>query len=59
MTGKKRFVRTTLTLALPLILIWAFVETLLREIGSACWYAWNDVQQNVEAYRREMRREDY
>jgi hypothetical protein len=59
MTGKQIFVRTTLTLALPLILIWAFAETLLREIGSAFWYAWNDVQQNVEAYRREMRREDY
>jgi len=59
MTAKKMFVRSALTVALPLILIWAFIETLLREIGSAVWYAWNDVRLNVVAYRREMQRDDY
>jgi hypothetical protein len=56
--SKQIFVRTALTLALPLILILAFAETLLRETGWAFWYAWNDVRQNVEAYRREMRGDD-
>jgi len=59
MTGKQIFVRTTLTLALPLILIFAFVGTLLHEMRSAFWFAWQEVWLNVEAYRYHMRRDDY
>ena len=59
MTGKQIFVRSVLTISLPLILIWAFVETLLREMRSAFWYAWNEVQQNLAAYREQMKKDDY
>jgi hypothetical protein len=59
MTGRQLFIRTSLTAALPFILIWAFVETLGREIKSAFWYARNEVQQNIAAYREMMKREDY
>ena len=59
MTGKQMFVRSVLTISLPLILIWAFVETLLREMRSAFWYARNEVQQNLAAYREQMKKDDY
>lgn len=54
----RTFVRSILTVTLPLILLWAFVETLCREMRSAFWSAWLEVRANVEAYHREMRRED-
>lgn len=59
MTGKQMFVRTTLTLGLPFILVWAFFEVLLRDVRSAFWFAWLEVRCNVESYHREMEREDY
>ena len=59
MKGKQMFVRSALTIGLPLILIWAFVETLLREMRSAFWYARNEVQQNLAAYREQMKKDDY
>ena len=59
MTRKQLFVRSALTLALPVVLIWVFVEALYREMRSAVWHAWNDVQQNIAAYRDQIKREDY
>jgi len=58
MTGKQIFLRAALTLALPVILIFAFVGTLLHELRSAFWFAWQEVRLNVEAYRDHMRRDD-
>lgn len=55
MTGKHKTIRVILTLTLPIILVWAFVETLCREMRSAFWYARNEVQQNIAAYRDQMR----
>jgi hypothetical protein len=37
---KRMFVRSALTIGLPLILIWAFVEELWRGIRSAFRFAW-------------------
>jgi hypothetical protein len=51
------FVRTALTLLLPIILIWVFVEKLCREIVSAFRYAWLEVRENCEVYRDLMRRD--
>lgn len=59
MTGKRIFVRSALTAALPFILIWAFVETLLREMRSAFRFAWLEARINLEDYHRQMEREDY
>ena len=59
MTGRHIFIRSSLTVALPFILIWAFVETLFREMRSAFWHARLEVRANIEAYRREIRRKDY
>jgi hypothetical protein len=59
MTSKKTFVRSVLTLGLPLVLIWAFTEELWRGIRSAFRFAWLEVRCNLEAYRREMERNDY
>jgi hypothetical protein len=59
MTGKQMFVRSALTISLPLILIWAFVEELWRGIRSAFRFAWLEVRANLAAYRDQMKREDY
>jgi ABC-type arginine/histidine transport system permease subunit len=53
------FVRSALTIGLPLILIWAFVEELWRGIRSAFRFAWLEVRMNIAAYREQMQREDY
>ena len=50
------FVRTALTLLLPIILIWVFVDKLCREIISAFRYAWLEVRENCDVYRELMRR---
>jgi hypothetical protein len=55
MMGKHLFLRTALTVLLPLILIWAFVEVLLREMGRSFRYAWLEAKSNLEAYHRQMR----
>jgi hypothetical protein len=59
MTGKQMFVRSVLTIALPLILIWAFADELWRGIRSAFRFAWLEVRANLAAYRDQMKREDY
>ena len=59
MTGKQIFVRSALTVGLPVILIWAFVEELWRGILSAFRFAWLEVRMNIAAYREQMKREDY
>jgi hypothetical protein len=59
MTGKQMFVRSALTLGLPVILLWAFVEELWRGIRSAFWFAWLEVCANIAAYHDAMQREDY
>jgi hypothetical protein len=59
MTSKKTFVRSVLTLGLPLVLIWAFTEELWRGIRSAFRFAWLEVRANIAAYRNEMGRDDY
>jgi hypothetical protein len=59
MRRKQIFVRSSITVALPFILIWAFVEVLCREMRSGLRFAWLEVRANVEAYHREMEREDY
>jgi hypothetical protein len=59
MTTKQVVIRSALTAGLPFILIWAFVETLCRELRSALRHARLEVRANIEAYHREMRREDY
>ena len=52
------FVRSTLTIALPFVLIWAFVAELWRGLGSAFRYAWLEVRINVASYRDLMKREE-
>jgi hypothetical protein len=59
MTRKRMFVRSAITMALPLILIWAFTEELWRGIRSAFRFAWLEVRSNIAAYRNEMGRDDY
>lgn len=46
------FVRALLILALPFVLVWAFVETLLIEIAGAFKSAWLDVRINAADFRR-------
>jgi hypothetical protein len=58
-TTKQIFIRSSLTVALPFILIWAFVAQLAHEMRSAFRFAWLEVRANIEAYHREMRRKDY
>ncbi len=58
MTTKQIFIRSSLTIALPFVLIWAFVAELLRGLGSAFRYAWLEVRANVESYRDLMKREE-
>jgi hypothetical protein len=59
MTRKQIFVRGSLTIGLPFILLYAFIAELFRGIRKAFLYAWIEVRINVDAYRREMTREDY
>lgn len=56
---KKIFVRTILTVFLPVILAWAFFSELFRELGRAFKYAWCEVLIEFETYRRFMKRDDY
>jgi hypothetical protein len=59
MTGKQFFVRSALTVSLPVILIWAFVEALCHGLRSAFRAAWLEARINLEDYHRHMEREDY
>ena len=52
---KRKFVKTMLCCALPLMLPWAFVSKLTREIGSAFWFAWTEVRIEFETFQRLMR----
>jgi hypothetical protein len=45
----RRFVRTALTMGLPLILIWAFVAELWRGLRSAFRFAWLEVRAKSKA----------
>lgn len=55
----KVFVRSSLTIALPFILIWAFVAELWRGLRSAFRFAWLEVRANIASYRDLMHREDH
>lgn len=59
MTTKQLFIRSSLTIALPFVLVWAFAEELWRGLRSACWHAWLEVRANIASYRDLMQREDY
>lgn len=59
MTGKQLFVRTFVTAALPSILIYSLLAELCKGIASAFRHAWIEVRIELEAYRKNMRREDY
>ena len=59
MTTKQMFVRSALTVALPFILIWAFVAELAHGIRTAFRYAWLEARINLETFHREMERDDY
>jgi hypothetical protein len=59
MTAKQIFIRSSITIALPFVLIWAFAEELWRGIRSAFWHAWLEVRANLASYRDLMEREDY
>jgi hypothetical protein len=59
MTGKQMFFRSVITIGLPLVLIWVFVEELWRGIRSAFRFAWLEVRANIAVYRELMQREDY
>ena len=56
---KRIVVRSLLTAALPVILLYAFFVELITEIGNAFYRAWLEVRANIDAYRREMKRTDY
>ena len=58
MSRKQIVLRSTLTMALPFVLIWAFVAELWRGLGSAFRYAWLEVRANVASYRDLMSREE-
>lgn len=38
----------------PIAVAWAFFETLFRECGRACRYAWNDAMIEISAIRRAL-----
>ena len=59
MTGKQIFVRTSMTIGLPFVLLWVFVHELCREIKASFWYARNAVQIELASYRKLMKQEDY
>jgi hypothetical protein len=59
MTRKQLFIRSSITIALPFVLIWAFAEELGRGLRSACRHAWLEVRANLAFYRDLMQREDY
>lgn len=54
MTGRHLFIRTSMTLALPVVLVWAFLAELLVGIKSALRLAWLETRRNVEVYHRLM-----
>jgi hypothetical protein len=58
MSRKQIVIRSTLTMALPSVLIWVFVAELCRGLGSAFRYAWLEVRANIAAYRDFMHREE-
>jgi hypothetical protein len=59
MTGKQIFIRSSLTIGLPFVLVWAFVAELWRGMRSAFRLAWLEVRANLASYRDLMQREDY
>lgn len=44
--------RAVVVIVLPFCMLWAFIVTLVREIGNAFWYAHNSSMQEWEASRR-------
>jgi hypothetical protein len=59
MTRRQLFVRTTLTAALPFVLVWSFIAEFWRIFRTACWYGWMEATYNFDSYREFMAREDY
>lgn len=59
MTGKQMFIRSALTIGLPIILLWAFADELRRGLRLAFRCAWLEVRANIAAYHDRMNREDY
>jgi len=59
MTAKQILVRSSITIALPFILIWAFAEELWRGLRSAFRLAWLEVRANIASYRDLIQREDF
>ena len=59
MTTKQLVIRSSLTVALPFVLIWAVFEVLFREMRAAFRYAWLEIKANIASYRDLMKREDY
>jgi hypothetical protein len=58
MTGKRIFARSSLTIALPFVLIWAFAAELCGGIRFALRQAWLEVRSNLASYRDLMQRVD-
>lgn len=58
MTGKQIFIRSSLTIALPFVLIRAFASELWGGVRSASRHAWLEVHANIASYRDLMQRED-
>jgi hypothetical protein len=59
MTGKQIFIRSSLTIGLPFVLVWAFAAELWRGMRSAFRFAWLEVRANLASYRELMHRDDY
>jgi hypothetical protein len=53
------FVRSSLTLALPFVLVWAYFGEILHGIRSGFHDAWLQVRIEFASYREQMKREDY
>jgi hypothetical protein len=58
-TPTQIFVRTIVTIVMPLILLYAFFAELLRGFRSAFVYAWLEVRCEWASYKFQMRRDDY
>jgi hypothetical protein len=58
MTAKQIFIRSSLTIALPFVLIWAFAAELWAGIRLAFRHAWLEVRANMASYRDLMQREE-
>ena len=54
MTGRRLFIRSSLTLALPIVLVWAFTAELAKGLKTAVRFAWLEMLRNVESYHRLM-----